>query len=162
MTSIETAGVAPQSPPCMLSTPPNGIISLLKGRLLVLSCEAEIAAHYTDHTPLSGQFSVVRPYQQPAAAALTLPAQTNPGPTSDATIPQPSAGGHFNDDFNRQSAEELPMKDSKETLSPGLSGSEGIGSVDVTPRVRRKRKGGLRREPNIAEQQVKGPRLLVR
>lgn len=162
MIECEYAGVDPPSPPGVWSTPLSSVISLLGGRLLVLSSEAEIAAHYTDHRPVAGQFSVSRPYQQSSPAALTIAGQTIPGLTSDTSVPQPPAGVHFTGVFDGPSIHGLPIADLDGSLhrpqSTDLSGSEGNGGAEITPRVRRKRKRGVARAPNIAEEQVRGSR----
>jgi len=43
------------------------------GRVVVISCEAEITNHYTHHRPVPDQFTVAAPYQAPAATAAPLP-----------------------------------------------------------------------------------------
>ena len=87
------------APQCMTASPAThlalasipGLTVLDQGRLLVISCEAELAAHYTAHVPVPGQFSLLQPYQ--AVAAGSSPNDALPGAAQIVSRPAADASG---------------------------------------------------------------------
>ena len=137
-----------------------GFTILFGGKLVVLSAETEIAAHYLDHVPAPGQFRLDRPYQQPA-----------PGPTPDQAVHRPgekAATGQVlstpepaNGAFKRPAAEKIASNNAYDTLNDGNSPAGAPAAeaepneATAAPATRRKRKRTKAREANAAEQQVR-------
>ena len=154
MIASNQAGVAPFPLGVWITTPPNGIISLLGGRLLVLSSDAEIAIHYTDHKPAANQFSLARPYQQPAPADHFPGDQTILTAPSDVIAPIIPTDVPVAGKFGSPSHDEPPFGSTRDASSQ--QGDDNDGNALITlPRVRRKRKRGLARGLNVAERQVR-------
>lgn len=68
------------------------------GQVVILSCEAEIAASYTHHSPVPGQFSLAVPYQ--ASAPQPLHAPLTPGLSE--TVPDLSVSTTSDKDNKRK------------------------------------------------------------
>lgn len=156
MSSAHIASVNPAALP--------GLTLLLGGRVVVLAPEIELAAHYTDHTPASGQFRLSRPYQQPAPGPQ--PDQGAPAPCSPATLAPllPSTPGPANGEpegpAGHEPSSSVPQGPAHAAISPLGGAAGGAEPHAVAAPVKRKRKRGKAREPNAAEQQVRCCRRL--
>ena len=127
-----------------------GVAVLDHGRLVVLSCEAELAAHYTAHAPAPGQFSLQQPYQ--ATAGQDVPEHAPVLAARSVIRFAASASG----------AVETPpggCDEASETApSDAPAGTAGRVTTQPTekPVARRKRKRKAAKAPNEAEGEV-GP-----
>ena len=144
LTPLGTALIATQS--CMdISSPSShqiaplsGLAVLHHGRLVVLDCETELAAHYTAHAPAPGQFRLRQSYQ---ASAATAPVPQHLTPQSDTND---SRCGQAEDDACAPS-----------TASREDGGFQGGLEASVLPGGRRKRKRKVARAPNEAQAAVR-------
>ncbi len=107
------------------------------GRLVVLDCEIELAAHYTAHAPVPGQFVLQQPYQSPAVTA-PVPKHATPQlgtnesgcreAEDDARIPLAASrdGGDEDDDLE---AAVLPGQRRKRKRKPAKAPNEAQVAV---------------------------------
>jgi len=125
-----------------------GLAVLDQGRVVVLSCEAELAAHYTAHAPAAGQFSLQQPYQATAIANVPLDA------------PQHAARGVSRPAASANGAAETPPGDYGTPSEPHSlrTGADTAGCVTGQPGqqpvARRERKRKAVKAPNQAESEV--------
>ena len=130
--------------------PLPGLVVLDQGRVIVLSCEAELAAQYTAHAPAAGQFSLSQPYQ--TLAAETKPTDALPHSSFDIRRPAAVTSGaaetppHCHADDGIHGAE-----DADAAATPQASGA---AHPVPQPASRRKRKRKAAKAQNEAEIEV--------
>ena len=111
-----------------------GLAVLDHGRLVVLDCEVELAAHYTAHIPSPGQFTLQQPYQAPAATAHA---------------PQHATQQLDTDDSRCREAEDATCMASTASCDGASNGGGLEASIPSDGRRKRKRKAA--KDPNEAQ-----------
>ena len=143
------------APQCMTASPAThlalasipGLTVLDQGRFVVISCEAELAAHYTAHVPAPSQFSLLQPYQ--AVAAGSGPNDALPGAAQIVSRPAADASG---------AAAVLPHADAHAAATADAEAEPDASRTARSaeqPISRRKRKRKASKALNEAETEVR-------
>jgi len=133
-----------------------GLAVLDQARLVVLSCEDEVAAHYTAHFPVAGQSSLAQPYQATAVAD----AQNDAASNAAHSVSRPAASASDAVDTLPGGYDEASAAISLDA-DPGTAGCV-TGHPRGQPAARRKRKRKAAKAPNEAESEVCSGRVVAR
>ena len=131
--------------------PLPGLAVQLDGKLIVLECQTELAAHYTDNCPVPGQFCLAEPYQKRAAVLDLSPAHRTgcDAPASSITTDHLQALPKSTSEASLSAAQRAAA----ESAAAGVPGEPDALS-QTSQGARRKRKRKAERAPNAGEQQV--------